>query len=377
MAEQTFADDEQQLVVRLSDDTLAYIPAPGPGVRGWQCKLDQIGWTSARVTSRGIQEVNLHNRQGRVAVTLMPFSGIERFYHSLLRHLVRQTFFGPVRESLPDQIPALERALWLCAQTEESDGAWQVIQIERDGAVVATERGLMLMPTRDHELERIPWRHLAAFREVSYGDLFGVRFYLVDRFLEVGLPELKPELRDYCSRRMNGMLEEHGQLPTFQIPGVRARDPELLMEFPRELTALRDLGALTPEEEVLAYARGIDNTGSDMELVLTTARLIRRDLISEGAFTGERMPETTPVDALPRFRREEGLIRAGTISLQTDTDLHPEMAPRFLEGYRMLLSDTLSPFSPDENPQRELCAIPIRILPGRDPFNLESSPAAV
>src|SRR6186997_3161429 len=113
MSEQSFFDTEKQLILRLSDDTLAYVPADGVG---WQCRLDDIAWTSSRISPRGVHEVNLHAADGRVVAQLTEFEQIERFYLMLIRQLACRPFFDAVRVSVPAQVGLLERVLWLGTQ---------------------------------------------------------------------------------------------------------------------------------------------------------------------------------------------------------------------------------------------------------------------
>src|SRR5689334_22465556 len=113
MPEQSFFDSEKQWIVRLTDDTLAFVPATATG---WQCRLDDIGWTSSRISPRGVHAVNLHAADGRVAASLEEFEQIERFYLALVRQLAARPFFDPVRDSMPTRVDCLERVLWLAAQ---------------------------------------------------------------------------------------------------------------------------------------------------------------------------------------------------------------------------------------------------------------------
>jgi len=376
MADLVFSDAATQLIIRLSDQALAY--APGSG-KGWQCPLTAIGWTTARVTPRGVQEVELHAANGRGTVVIPQFEQIDRFYVALVRQLIARPFFDPVRESLPSSVPLEERALWLAAQCTPADGTWEALRVDEDAALVLTERGLLIMPGPGSPLERIAWGELIGFRcrELSS------RFYRPDSYVEVALPYLDEEIVDRCTLR----LAERGGAAgaAYQVPGVRCADADLAMSFSWEIERARDDALLHAEETVVACAVGLGEgcltpgaplTAADLvaddsqaaafdesagpvrvELLLTDRRLLQVD--RDPATCRLMGKAELGLDTLPVVRRADTSLMVGDLEIETETGPPADMAGEFIRRYRRLAGELLDPFSPDPS----LLAPPVEALP--------------
>jgi hypothetical protein len=398
MQEQTFFDSDRQIVVRLTDDCLYYVPADA---KGWQARLDDVGFTTSVITSRGIQEVHLHGHTGRIATTLLRFENIERFYLNLLQTLARRPILDPVRTQLPQQVALLERVLWLATESTEADGQWEDLQVAGKSVAVATTNGLLIYPDGYPHVERIAWRDLAGVRCRSasrYVPAEVVRFYSRDSHVELTFTQPTQAFDDFCSRcrtRVEAGLALDG--PAFSIPGVRCADEDLAMDYSWEIEAARNDGLLTADETVVACAFGgiiagpaptavaerggffgtvgaVLPNGSGGEepeptrtdILLTTRQLLRVERkVSTGALVQKHQ---LPIDRIPPIRRRGAeLFIAGT-DLETDSAQPFDIAAEFWRRYRRVVAERLDPFAPEEEP-----FIPVLAARrGPDPFAVEA-----
>jgi hypothetical protein len=363
MPEQTFFDDAQQLIVRLSEDTLVYAPAAGGG---WQCRVPEIAWTSAERTPRGIHHVNLHAADGRVVAAIPWFEQIERFYVQLFRLLAGRPCFDPVRESMPAHVEQQERALWLATQTCDTDGVWEAMRIGENAAAIATASGLVLMPSREPTLERLPWQELAGFR--SRRDT--TRFYRADSYLEVPLGELGEQFHTVVTRRREELLAAGVELPHYQIPGVNCPDEELAMTFSWEIEEVRDDHLVEPDETIVACAVGpgrgrlfpdlgppvepprllgvsreTEASQVEAELFLTDRRLlhVERDPATRDVLRRDDLR----LDLIPKIRRSGSTLILGKLEVQPRGDHPGDMAEEFMTRYRQLVTRHFNPFTPE------------------------------
>jgi hypothetical protein len=370
MSEHTFTDLDRQLIVRLSEERLVYAPAEGSG---WQCRVADICWTSSRITSRGIQEINLHAVDGRVVVTILPFDGIERFYVTLLRVLTDRPPFDLVRHDLPTQVPLLERILWLTAQREVGSGPWDLLRVTGLGTVGADERCVLASVDPEIPPVRIPWEELAGVR--SRGNTS--RIYRSRDYVQLGVADLEAPLTAiWDALRV-------GSTPLYSVPGVRAANSDLAMEFSWELERALADELLDPEETVLAVAYGagegsllpgesgaaipsamaslgavLAGTANEREVNRTELLLTSRRLLEI-----ERDPKTlellsqveVPLDRLPRLKQANGILTLGRYELLTD-QTHPALATKFMNAYRGLVTERFDPFGDhsDEGPSARL-----------------------
>lgn len=396
MSEQSFFDTEKQLIVRLTDDTLAYIPT---GSGGWQCRLDDIAWTSSRISPRGVHEVNLHAADGRVVARLTEFEQIERFYLTLVRQLACRSFFDSVRVSVPAQVGLLEKVLWLGTQSRQAGECWEGLHVEGNAGVVATPDALLVMPPGERRIERLPWGDLSGIRRraaSTYQPAPAVRFYGRDSYLEAPLLDLPAEfmaLSDTHRRRLEGERAEYA------IPGITCADEDLAQTFSWELEPLRDQGLLLGGEIVLACAFGgalggvlpgatsRSVTGPEPEeppageearpiktvLLLTNRRLLQLDPYPDGRIAVTQID--LGVHQLPMVRREANSLVVGTFELLTDPDQPVDMAADFMRRYRLVFNQILNPFSGDlQAAPPSLAARPPAAPTGVDPFSPEVKP---
>lgn len=359
MSEQVFTDSARQIIVRLTEERLVYAAADG---RGWQCRVPDICWTSSRITSRGIQEINLHGAGGRVAATILPFDGIERFYVALLRLLTERPEYALVRHDLPTQVPLLERVVWIAGQREAGEGPLDFLRVAPTGLVAATERSILVESPLERTLERVDWGELAGIRSRAAAS----RIYRAHSYVEVAVPELEAGL----TAIWDALLPGRAAL-AYSIPGVSTADPELAMEFSWELERALNDELLDPEELVLAcaYGRGegsllpgepgaavpspmslgavlsgmgaSDGELTRTELILTHRRLLH---IERDRETLELLSQVeVELERLPRVRRVNELLILGRFELLADPD-NPGMAEYFMERYRNLVTERFDPF---------------------------------
>jgi catechol 2,3-dioxygenase-like lactoylglutathione lyase family enzyme len=381
-AEQQFADAEQQLIVRLTDDTLVYLPADG---QGWQCRLSDIAWTSSEISQHGVEEVRLHAPDGHVAARVPRFEQSERFYVALLHRLLARPVFFPVYEALPTQVPMQERVLWLGAQTG-ADGPWEAFHMDAETSAVATRAGLLLMPTPELRVERVPWEELVAVRYRAPSAFFpaGVlRFYRPTSIVELPLATPPTALIDYCTAELERRRAAGSKPQPYRIENVEYADDELAFTYAWEIsTALRE-GLLEPGERVVACAYGagsgdisrrtglpVDATAVELpevtddrvpgsepavpavvktELILTDRRLLQ---IDRDPATGTRLRNfSVDIHHMPRVRRDGAVLQLGTMQLETDTTQPVlDMPGQFIARYRSLVSERMNPFAPETDP---------------------------
>jgi hypothetical protein len=381
MPEQTFIDSQKQLIVRLSEDALIYAPA---GQKGWQCRPSDIAWTSSRITSRGIQEVNLHGANGRVAVTILEFEQIERFYVALLQILLRRPVFDPVRADLPAQVGLQERALWLAAQAGPEDAPWEALRITEQAAVLATPAWLLLCPTPERCLEPIRWRDLAGVRCREAR----CRFYGEGSAVEVPISGLEEAIVPVCERHMELLRAERIPRPIYEIAGVLCDDDDLAMTYSWEIERARDEGVFEAGERVVAcvtgVARGVlapgaatdagaplfgavdplravgsvlDRTQFRTELILTDRRLIHIERNFEDA-TDSTVAECGH-ERISRLQRTGATLFVGTFELRCRSEAAAADFLRRLFRYRKAVVDRSDPFSTELEAQ-------VPVHPGSD-----------
>jgi len=371
--DQVFADPDQQLIVGLTESTLVYTPTGKPG---WQCRLDDICWTSSRLDSRGVAEVRLHAPDGRVAAVIPAFEQIQRFYVALLRRLTLRPFFDGVREWLPTRVELLERAFWLAQQTTQEDGPWEAVQFEENGAVAVVRDRLLLMPPHAARVDRLRWEELAGIQYRLQSPLVlrdATRFYRRDSYLELPLPGLREDVHALVMARM-AAARETGEPAVFRLPGIHYRDSRLAMEYSWELEGAQESDLIHPDEQVLAVAfgrsrgslrpaepvstepaalldslAGLGRPGGQLqiktELFLTDRRLLQLDRETQ---TGTIVNNVAlPVRGMPRPRATPASLIIGDLELQTDTAQPLDMASEFVENYRAWLRAGIpDPFSP-------------------------------
>lgn len=364
MSEHVFSDLDRQLIVRLSDERLTYEPAAGTG---WQCRVSDICWTSSRVSSRGIQELNLHGVDGRAVVTLLPFEGIERFYITLLRLLTERPIFDLVRENLPTQVPLLERTVRMADQTPAEERPWEFFRASEAGAVAATRQQILISTAEGH-IEPIPWQDLAGLR--SRGDV--TRFFRASDYVEAPVAGLDAALDPLWTARK----AELPAPPEYRPPGARAHDCALAMDYSWELSRAEADGLLDPDETVFACAFGTgegslvpgepgpampgaampgamsalgsvlagvvsDRDLTRSELLLTSRRLLH---VERDRATLEVLSQVeVELDRLPRLKQANGVLILGRFELLTDPG-HPQMAREFLRRYQGLVHERFDPF---------------------------------
>jgi hypothetical protein len=371
MSEHVFTDLDRQLIVRLSEERLTYAPAQGSG---WQCRVADICWTSSRITSRGIQEINLHAVDGRVVVTILPFDGIERFYITLLRMLTDRPQFDLVRHELPTQVPLLQRALWLTAQREAGSGPWELLRVTPFGMVGADERAVLAAVDPEVAPTRVSWDELAGVR--SRGDV--TRIYRSNDYIQVGVPDLEPALTAIWDALRAGTAA-----PIFSLPGVRAANSDLAMEFSWELERALADELLDSEETVLAVAYGtgegsllpgesgaaipspMASLGAVLAGVASEREVNRTELLltSRRLLEIERDPKSlelvsqieVPLERLPRLKQANGILTLGRYELVTD-QAQPTLATKFMNAYRGLVAERFDPFGDhaDDGPSARL-----------------------
>lgn len=354
MSEHVFSDPDRQLIVRLTEERLSYEPVAG---RGWQCRVADICWTSSRISSRGIQEVSLHGVDGRVVVTVLPFEGIERFYLTLLRQMAARPLFDSVRDSIPTQVPLLERMLRLGDATPEAERPWEFFRAAEGGAVAATPHSVLLS-LADGSVERIPWSELAGIR--SRGGV--TRFFTRSGFTEVPVPDLEVILAPLVH------AYQPETPPTAQA--LSAGDAGLGMSYSWELERALADGLLQRGETVLACAFGTgegslvarpvlgspasmsalgsvlagvvdDRPPSRSELFLTDRRLLH---VERDAGTLALLSQAEiPLERLPRLKQVNGVLILGRFELLPDP-AHPDMAREFVRRYRGLVTERFDPF---------------------------------
>jgi hypothetical protein len=365
-----FADQNQQVIVRLSDDTLTYQPADG---KAWKCRLSDVAWTDSVRDSHGVREVRLHARNGGVTARLPYFDGIERCYVAVVRQLTARPVFHSVRDQLPTQIPLLERVLWLACQSIPADGAWEQLYVEENAGVVAASNGLLLA-CGARPLERVPWTELCGVRcrnASPFQEAPEVLFFFRDRFLALPLSCPPDAFLEYCARRARSEA-------TFRLEGVRCKDASLAMTFAPELARARDAGYFRPDETVWSCAFGeargqllpaagvapdVPEEPNRTELYLTDRRLLRVFYPADGSAP---VREGVLLDRLPRMRRSGTTLLLGALELDTDPAQPFDMAGRFVDAYRGLLRESLDPFAPEpdgvQSAVAEICATPAQQL---------------
>lgn len=372
MPERTFTDPEKQIVVRLTDDSLVYAPT---GATGWQCRLEDIGWTSSSGDARGIQEVRLHAVDGRVAATIPQFDQIERFYLALLRDLAAHPFFDPVRDTMPSHYELMEKVLWLARQAQYADGPWEAIRMGKGAGAVASAAGLLLMPSQELHVERIPWPEVAGFcaRET------GGRFYRADSYVEVPLPDLHPAFTEACARHRRRLEAEGAEPPVYQVQGLSVTDPQVALCFSWELEAARDEQLLDADERIYACAAGpgrgsilLDDAAPapverpalmgavnavlaggrpaegpqiKTELFLTSRRLLEvdRDEATNSVVDSAQLG----CEVMFRLRRAGDALFVGGLELRPESRSSLDVPGAFVAAYKRMLSESFDPFSPD------------------------------
>jgi hypothetical protein len=371
MPEQVFSDATQQLLVRLSESELAYVPA---GAGGWKCRLDDIGYTSSTVSTRGVEEVRLHAADGRVATVIPAFEQIGKFYVALVRQLIARPFCDPVRESLPEQVPLLERVVWLGAQTRETDGCWEALWVDERGVVVATATGLLALPAGAQQATRVPWEAIGGVRSrvaSPFVEADVLRFYLADSHLDVPVPAPHDDIMAIWAGHRPA---EGAPRPAYEVAGVRCMDEAVAMSFSWEIEAARDDGFFRPDETVIACAFGLSRrtlrtadipgdaqvlretvdtalggpviTTSPMktELFLTDRRLFQVDrapVTRQGTLVAE-----IALDRWPRVRSTGAVLCVEEFELTTDERQPIDMGEEFMRRYRTLATERLDPFGP-------------------------------
>lgn len=359
MPEQVFTDAARQVIVRLSEERLIYAAADG---RGWQCRVSDIRFTASRITSRGIQEISLHGANGRVATTILPFDGIERFYLALLHALAERPEYDLVRHSLPTQVPLLERVVWIAAQRGAGEGPLDYLRVSPAGVVAATERGILVGGHIENGLERVAWSELAGVRSRAGGS----RIYRSDSYVEIAMPDLEAGLTEVWDAVVPGR-----PAPEYSVPGVCTADPDVALEFSWELERARADELLEPDEVVLTCAYGTgegsllpgepgaampgptalgsvlsgmaasDRDLTRTELILTNRRVLQ---IERELGTLELLSQVeVELERLPRVRQANGVLILGRFELLTDPD-NPGMAQQFIGNYRRLLVECFDPF---------------------------------
>lgn len=351
MAEQLFSDNAQQLIVRLHPDALEYVPTR---TKGWRCRLDDLGWTSATMGPHGVEQVLLYSRDGRVAAKMPAFEQIERFYVALLRQLAQRPIFNSVRRALPTRVEPAERVVWLGSSATPADGAWEALQVEDRGAVVVTAAGLLLVSAVGSTLERIPWDELegivtrAPSPHVAQGT---TRFYRARAYVEVPYEKLNPEVVEaikahLAARTPNGARPEgpyRGEVARlFSWEIETARRDELLEENERVIAAafgrgegslLPILGEGEPGNELDAIPDDGDGTPfSRTDLLLTENRLLRLD--REGGAGLVTYQEEVPFRSMPKPMPSGSRLRLGPFDLSTDTAQNIDMPELFVRHYR-------------------------------------------
>jgi hypothetical protein len=375
MPDRTFSDQEQQLIVRLGDEVLAYVPAAGPG---WQCRLDDISFTSSVAGSKGLTEVRLHAADGRVAVRIPLFEQIERFYVALVRQLAERPQFDKVRGNLPDQVALLERVLWLAAQQPDPRAPWDALAVTDRAAVAGTADGLLLARFIGAKVEQWPWKDVAGVRSRRASASFPhavLRFYTTDHHADLYVEEDHETWIGLCGERMPRDRAE----PEIVLTGGDVASADVAMDYSWEIEAAAHDGLLKPEETVLACAFGHVERDLSLEaepltrteLILTDRHLIRVDReVTDGTLLAHGI---VPTHRMPRIRRVGPSLFVNREELRTDSAQPLDMAGPFWKQYRGLMVGALNPFS--DTPDEEEMPDPAEGRP--DPFapDVESVPA--